>query len=245
MKALILAAGIASRLRPLTDSIPKCLLEVAGKSILSRTIENLSANGVKEFVVVTGYLQDMIKNHIDGNFSHLQFEYIFNQKYESTNNIYSLWIARQEVQAREFLLLDSDILFDKKIISLLINADYNNCLALRSNGGIGDEEIKVKVDSGDGSIVEISKDVNVEQAVGESIGIEKFDSEFSAHLFDILDDMIQNKGMVNIFYEAAFQNAIHNGYKIFPVDVGNLFCMELDTIDDFKIANNSSHLLHS
>ncbi len=244
MKALILAAGIASRLRPLTDSIPKCLLEVAGKSILSRTIENLAANGIKEFVVVTGYLEEMIRTHLDRNFADLRFRYIFNDDFESTNNIYSLWLAREEVRADKFLLLDSDILFDKKIISLLTNSEYQNCLALRSSGEIGKEEIKVKVNN-DGSIDEISKEVKIDEAVGESIGIEKFDSDFSSHLFDILDDMIQNQQLINIFYEAAFQKAISNGYKLFPVDVGNLFCMELDTINDFKIANNSSHLLHN
>jgi choline kinase len=245
MKALILAAGVASRLRPLTDDTPKCLLEVAGKTILSRTIENLSANGMKEFIIVTGYLEDMIKKHLGENYKDMQFKYIHNHKYESTNNIYSLWLAKQDVKAQDFLLLDSDILFDKKIITLLINADYSNCLALRSSGEIGHEEIKVKVDSNNGSIVEISKEVKVEQTVGESIGIEKFDSEFSAHLFEILDDMIQNKNQVDIFYEAAFQKAINKGHTIYPVDVGNLFCMELDTVADFQIANNSSHLLRT
>jgi len=243
MKALILAAGIASRLRPLTDNTPKCLLEIAGESILSRMIVNLMNNGIREFIVVTGYLNEMIEDYLNANFRDLDFKFIYNDKYESTNNIYSLWLAKEETAGKDFLLLDSDILFDENIISMLLNSGYKSCLALRSKGGIGEEEIKVRANS-DNSIAEISKVVRIDQAIGESIGIEKFDEDFSSRLFDILDNMILENEEVNIFYEAAFQNAINDGNKIFPVDVGNLFCMELDTIDDVNSANTSAHLLH-
>ncbi len=67
MQAIILAAGMAKRLRPLTDSTPKCLLKAGGKTLLEMTIENILANGIKSFVMVTGYRENMIKDYIKEN----------------------------------------------------------------------------------------------------------------------------------------------------------------------------------
>ena len=69
MQAIILAAGLAKRLRPLTDTTPKCLLEVNGKNLLHRTMENVIANGITNFVFVTGYRENMIKSYLKENFS--------------------------------------------------------------------------------------------------------------------------------------------------------------------------------
>ena len=76
MKAVILAAGIASRLRPLTDNIPKCLLELGGKSILERTIDNLINYSIEEFIIVTGYLEEKIKSFISETYPSLKVTYI-------------------------------------------------------------------------------------------------------------------------------------------------------------------------
>lgn len=233
MKAVILAAGVASRLRPLTDNTPKCLLKVGDKSILERTIDNISANGITDIVVVTGYLKEMIEDFLINKYSELNFTFIFNEKYDSTNNIYSLWMTKEELLGHDMLLLDSDIVFDSRIIGLLINSDHENCLAVRSDHKLSEEEIKLLLND-DGSIKEISKVVDPNAAVGESIGIEKFEKKFVWRLFTILDIKILDNHEVNIFYEAAFQNAMNSGAKIYPVDVENYKCMEIDTIEDFE-----------
>lgn len=231
MKAVILAAGVAMRMRPLTNNTPKCLLKLGGKTILERTIANLLANDINDVVIVTGYLQDQIKNFIDFRFPALKLKYIFNDQFDVTNNIYSLWLAKSEVEGNEFILLDSDIIFDSKIISLLVNSKKENCLALKSVHNLGEEEIKVSLYNDD-SIKEISKEVNPAEARGESIGIEKFSGELSSKLFSVLDKMILEENKANVFYEAAFQKLINDGEKIFIEDVGGLKCTELDTADD-------------
>lgn len=235
MQAVILAAGVAFRLRPLTNSTPKCLLKLAGKTILERTISNLLFNGINDFVIVTGYLQEQIKYFISSQFPTLNVKYIFNDKYEVTNNIYSLWLTKSEVGGKEFILLDSDIIYDKKIVSLLNDSPYQNVLALRSDDHLSEEEIKISLNS-DGSIKEIGKDVSFEDAIGESIGIEKFGDKFSKKLFQLLDTMILKENQTNIFYEAAFQRLIDSGEKLFTEDVGNLKCIELDTPEDLQKA---------
>jgi len=237
MKAVILAAGIAARLRPLTNTIPKCLLKVGNKSILERTVDNLIANGIKDIVVVTGYLREMIENFLLENYPDLSFKFLFNEKYDSTNNIYSLWMTKNELLDHDMLLLDSDIVFDSRIIEKLISSEYENCLAVRSDQVLSDEEIKLLLND-DGNIKEISKTVDPNSAIGESIGIEKFDKNFVNELFIILDRKILQNNEINIFYEAAFQDALNNGLKIYPVDVENLKCMEIDTAEDFETAGN-------
>lgn len=234
MKAVILAAGIASRLRPLTDNTPKCLLQVGSKCLLERTIDSLISNGVEQIVIVTGYLKEMIEDFVSSNYPNLRVEYIYNSKYDSTNNIYSLWLAKNAVKSESMLLLDSDILFNKALITVLLDSKYEDCLALNSHE-LGDEEIKVILDK-NSQITEISKTCSIKEAVGESVGIEKFSSAFVKELFDELDDMILNKEQSGVFYEVAFENLIKKGAKIYTVDTTNIFSMELDTVEDFETA---------
>ena len=235
MKAVILAAGVASRLKPLTNNTPKCLLKVGDKSILERTIDNLIKNNISEVVVVTGFLKNMIEEFLTQNYPDLNFTFIYNEKYDSTNNIYSLWLAKCEVLGYEMLLLDSDIVFDSRIIGQLLSSSYDDCLVLQSTKELGEEEIKCLLND-DGSIKEIGKTINPKEAVGESIGIEKFSKDLVLRLFTILDRKILDEKEVNIFYEAAFQDAMNSGAKIFPVDVEDYKCMEIDSAEDFDSA---------
>ena len=103
MKAVILAAGIASRLRPLTDTTPKCLLKVGERCLLQRAFDALLQNGFREFVIVTGYRQQQIVNFLEAHYPALEVTFIYNEKYASTNNIYSLWLTRPYVDKEDIL----------------------------------------------------------------------------------------------------------------------------------------------
>jgi choline kinase len=236
MKTVILAAGAGSRLKPLTDHMPKCLLKVGVKSILEMTIENLLATNNSEIIIVTGYLENKIREFIRERFPYLQITYIYNKLYASTNNIYSLWLAKDEVLGDDMMMLDSDIVFDERIISELQNSGYKNCLALKRHE-VHDEEIKVKTDA-HGCVIEIGKEVNMSQAAGESIGIEIFGIEALVELYFILDRKVVTEKKVNQFYEAAFQELSDN--NLFIVDTTEYFCMEIDTEEDLKIAEGLS-----
>jgi len=235
MKSVILAAGISARLRPLTDNIPKCLLKIGDKTILERTLDNLLTYHLNDIVIVTGYLEEQIKNFVARYYPQLNVTYIRNNKYDTTNNIYSLWMTKDLVINNDMLLMDSDILFDKRILALLLQSNYPNCLALRSDHELSDEEIKIRLNS-DKSIAEISKTVDLKHAVGESIGIEKFSTEFTNKLFEILDRKILAENKVNIFYEAAFQEAIDEGEELYAVNIDSLKCIELDFAEDIERA---------
>lgn len=237
MKAIILAAGIASRLRPLTNDRPKCLLEIGNRSLLERAIDALQANNIHEIIIVTGYLHDMLKSFVQTRYPNLSVKFIYNELYASTNNIYSLWIAKSEVlNEKEIILLDSDILFDPQMLKALQESPHTNCLALDSHK-LGEEEIKVIVDENN-RITEISKTCSIQKAIGESIGIEKISDSYLTALYKELDQMIVNEKLDNVFYELAFERLIKQGHYFYPVDTSNFFSMELDTVEDFHDALN-------
>jgi len=235
MKSVILAAGIASRLRPLTNNTPKCLLQLGDKSILERMIDNLINNSIEDLIIVTGYLEEKIKSFIDETFPSLKVRYVYNPVYDSTNNIYSLWLVKDHIKDTNILLLDSDIIFDQRIVRLLFDSGPGNFLAMRSNPDLGDEEMKVIVKE-NREITTISKKIDPHSAAGESIGIEKFEAGFIEILYDKLYQRVINEGRDYDFYEAAFQDTIEEGQKLYAVDVGEYRCIEIDTAEDFEDA---------
>ena len=243
MKAVILAAGIASRLRPLTNHTPKCLLEIGGKSLLERAIQGLLTNNIREIVLVTGYLQEQIVSFVQKKFPEVDVKFIYNKKYATTNNIYSLWLVKNSIQGEDIVLLDSDILFDPGLVTAVINSPYPDTLALNSHP-LCEEEMKVIADPM-GKVVEISKTCSIGKAIGESIGIEKMSGGYTHALVDELDRMILQENQVNIFYEAAFERLIAQGHTFGIVDTTPFFSMELDTVADFQQAIDKipAHLL--
>ena len=243
MKGVILAAGVSSRLRPLTDRVPKCLLEPGGRTILGMTLENLIANGIRTVIVVTGYRGDQIRRFISGAFPDLDVVFVHNECYETTNNSYSLWLTRSAVGTDDILLLDSDIVFDHRIVGLLMRTPAPTCVALKRGDSLGEEEIKVQ-SAPDGTILRIGKDVLPGAAAGESIGIEKMSAAYLGPLYRILERTIVGEKRVHLFYEAAFQDAIDEGEVMTAVDVGDMQCMEIDTPDDFEAAGKMTVRLH-
>lgn len=233
MIGVILAAGMAKRLRPLTDTKPKCLLKVGERTLLERTVEAMAAAGINEFVVVTGYLADMIRDFLTIHYPQFTIHFLHNADYEHNNNIYSLWMAGQVVRGQEFLLMDSDILCDPAAVLRIAN-EPEAALAVNRHE-LGEEEMKVVVD-GQMRITEISKTCRPEDAMGESVGIEKMTVAYSEALFRELDQMILNEGLINIFYERAFERLIPQGQTFRVIDTTDYFSYELDTPEDFHRA---------
>lgn len=234
MKAIILAAGTASRLRPLTNDTPKCLLKIGERCLLQRSMDALIANGISEFVIVTGYLREQIETFVTATYPTLDVTFIYNDIYDSTNNIYSLWLARPEAEGEEILLLDSDLLYDPGIVTRVIAAGEHNILTLIRHP-LGEEEMKVVTDA-DGCITQINKTCDPSTAVGESLGIERMGSDYTAALYKELEVMMLRENLSNIFYERAFERLIPQGHTFRVLDVSNLFSCELDTVEDFENA---------
>ncbi|HEY0191883.1 MAG TPA: phosphocholine cytidylyltransferase family protein, partial [Kofleriaceae bacterium] len=209
MKAVILAAGCATRLRPYSDDTPKTLLPVGGVPILRRTITNLLRVGFDQFVIGTGYLEHMVRDAVGSWFPGLDVVYVSNPVFKSTNNAYSLLLTRDVVEHDGFILLDGDVVFDVGVVEELVDRGPD-CLAVRSVGQIGLEEVKVTADNQD-RVLAIGKHVPVRSAMGESVGIELFSAASSRRLFAALHQRVRDQGLVNEYYEAAFQQIIDEG----------------------------------
>lgn len=233
MIAVILAAGMAKRLRPLTDTTPKCLLKIGQKSLLERTFNALKSVGVTQFVVVTGYLHEQIEDFLTSRYPKEDILFEHNAVFESTNNIYSLWLAMKYVKGKEFLLLDSDILFDPILLNALVSVKGSS-LAVNQHP-LGEEEMKVVVNA-EGTITQITKECSPEEALGESVGIEKISNSYSQALYDELEKMMNTEHLENVFYELAFERLIAQGHSFKVVDITSIFSTELDTVEDFQNA---------
>ncbi len=232
MKAVILAAGIASRLRPLTATTPKCLLSVGNRPILRRLLDHLAALGVDGAVLVTGYLEDQIRDAVAAWKPGLAVEIISNPDYATTNNGYSTLLARPAVEREPFILLDADIVCDREVIAKVLDSAHADCLALRPSTTLGTEEMKIVLDDG-GRVRACSKEVDPATAAGESIGINRFSAAASERFFAALDERVIGRGLVNEWNDSAVQQMIdEQGYELWPVDVGAWFCAEIDTPAD-------------
>jgi len=225
---------MARRLRPLTDTRPKCLLTVAGKTLLHRTVDAMAATGITDFLVITGYREEMLREALkDYRSDRLRFRFIDNADYEHNNNIYSLYLALNAISDGDLLLMDSDILADPAAVARVAAASLP-ALAMNRHE-LGEEEMKIVVD-GDGQIVEISKTCSPADAIGESVGIERITADYGAALRSELQQMIEQEGLVDVFYEQAFQRLIPKGHTFRVIDTTDLFSFEIDTPDDYSRA---------
>jgi choline kinase len=234
VKAVILAAGCASRLRPYSDDTPKTLMPVGGVPILRRTMTSLLRAGFDQFVIGTGYLEHLVRDAVASWFSGVDVTFVTNPEFRTTNNAYSLLLTREHVEGNGFILLDGDVVFDLDVVEELV-ARGPDCLAVRSVGEIGLEEVKVTADRND-RVLAIGKHVPVRSAMGESVGIELFSATSARRLFRVLHQRIEQGG-VNEYYEAAFQQIIDEGTPLYGVDIGSMYASEIDTIEDLMAAN--------
>ena len=237
MHCVILAAGTASRLRPLTDSTPKCLLQIGHRTILERAIRAVFHAGIIHFTIVVGFQDWKVKNFLKRNFPSLDFTFVVNNRFDTTNNAFSLLLARDEIIGHELLLLDGDIVFDDEIIPLVMKSPRETSLAVRTSDSVGAEDVKVEVKEG-GEIIRIGKELPAASAFGESIGIEKFSRGDTTKLFDTLEKRIKTENRVDEFYEASFQELIDGGTKIYAIDAGKYRSIEVDTPEDLQTAES-------
>jgi choline kinase len=234
MDGIILAAGMATRLKPLTNDKPKTLIEIKNKPIIKYIIDNLLFYNIKKILIVTGFQEEKIKNYIKNNYDSKKFVFITNKDYKKTNNAYSLLLTENFVN-NDFILLDSDIIFEKEIIKLLLDNHSDGAKFAIKKGKVLEEEMKVIINEKN-EIVKIGKEIDIKKSYGESIGIEYIPKNFVSPLFKTLKKRIIDEKKINEFYENSFQEMINNGYKFFGIDIGKLEAIEIDYKEDLKKA---------
>jgi choline kinase len=142
MKAVILVAGVGSRLRPLTDNNHKALLPIGSSTTLGHMVSKLHRHGINDFVIITGNMEDRIRAYLTTHFPELNFQYVHNPDYLGTNTGYSLLLAEPHVQGETFIKLDGDVNFDEQIIQRLVEAEEGASYLVIDRSDVDEEVIK-------------------------------------------------------------------------------------------------------
>jgi len=230
--ALLLAAGTGSRLFPLTQKLPKCLTLVNETSILERLIKGLNQHGFKRLVVVTGHLEDCIRNFLETRAGNIKIEYIFSPLYKTTNNIYSLWMARKIIN-EPFLLVESDLVFDPSLLTDMLYPDRIAIAGMKPwlNGSTVTINSSNTVDAFHGDAKNNSKQTRYKTVNIYSLSVSSW-----YRVIAKLDQYIF-AGRVNDYYEAVFQQMVTEkslSFKAIFFDRKPWY--EIDTIEDLASA---------
>ncbi|MCJ8290179.1 MAG: phosphocholine cytidylyltransferase family protein [Crocinitomicaceae bacterium] len=231
--ALLLAAGTGSRLMPITSNSPKCLTLVNEQSILERLVINLKKQGFKRLVVVTGYQENCIKDFLAKISGDLTIEFVYSPLYRTTNNIYSLWMAR-EIINEPFVLFEADLIFD---VTLLDNMVYPDRMATSSllpwmNGTTVTVDASHQVKG----FHKNTTPINVEEVKYKTVNIYSFSLQSWKAIVKRLDIHIEANN-VNGYYETVIGELVaDNRISLKAVDFDNKYWYEVDTVEDLKEA---------
>lgn len=237
-KAIILLAGQGTRLKPLTNEVPKSLITVNGKSILINALDNLEKNNIEEAVLVVGYLKNKIKKIIGDGFRKMKITYIENDSYNKTNNSYSLWLALKDLN-ENLLLLEGDIFFENQLLKeFLIDKRENLTIVEKYNPSL------------DGTFVEVGNNKKVlswthqkDRPAGftlkdkyKTVNIHKLSGKFiQNYLIPVLKKHIKETGGKEPI-EFIFSEIIKNKAEIYALGTQGAKWIEIDDINDLKMA---------
>lgn len=225
MQAVILAAGVGSRLKSLSGGTPKCLIEIGGRPLIHHQLEALADHGVGPVLCVIGYRADAVRKVIGD-----RAETITNERYEETNSLYSLWLAREWIKG-PFILLNSDLFFDPAILDRLLE-DPGNVLSYDSTSSRGREQTKVAVKQR--RVMDLGKDLPPSAARGESLGLLKFEADGARAMLDTADDLIRDGHEKAWVIEAT--RAVCNQVPVYAVNIAGRAWTEIDFPYDLDVA---------
>lgn len=237
MKAVILAAGVGSRLAPLTDDRPKALVPVLGEPILFRHLGSLAKAGIAErdVIVVGGYKIDVLRQALaDGG--HGDVTVVPNDRFEPWNNFWSLYVAEAAIGGDDFLQIDGDALLDDVILPRMIAAPGEALLAVDCRDELDDETMKVQLRPDGQQVAAVSKKLAAADCVGEYIGVTKLTAAAAHQVFRELE-ALRDLGLTHEYYEHAYHRLTGRDQVRFGiVDVHDCTVTEIDNVADLARA---------
>jgi histidinol-phosphate/aromatic aminotransferase/cobyric acid decarboxylase-like protein/CTP:phosphocholine cytidylyltransferase-like protein len=212
MQAIILAAGMGKRLGRYTKEGTKCMVPINGKTLIEYTIESLVANNISKLVMVIGYKGNVLKNFISekfnsSNLNGMKIEYIENPVYDKTNNIYSLFLAKEELANDDTLLLESDLIFKPSIISNLIKSKDKNLAVVSHFESWMDGTCTLLDDKNEitGILDKSHFNWNDIDQYYKTVNIYKFSKDFSANYYIPFLEAYQKAFGKNEYYEQVLK----------------------------------------
>jgi len=224
VKAIIMAAGIGSRIHGVIGEKPKCLIEVNGQTLIERTVKLLQERGVSDVAVITGYKSDLIHEKLGST-----VRYFHNEDYRTTNSIASLWLAR-EMLDDDVLLMNADLYFEEAILDLAFAQD-RSAVMLSDSTRIDDADFRFGVEGS--RILLTGNRLSNAETDCEYVGIVRIDASFVGDFRRRLKRMI-NCDDLNNWWEGVLYSFIEDGVSIFHEDVNHVFWTEVDNVDDYR-----------
>lgn len=207
MQAIILAAGTGSRLGKYTKENTKCMLEVNGRTLISQALEKLNNVGITKLILVVGYKRENLIEHVGNRYKNIEIEYIENPIYNKTNNIYSLYLAKDELAKDDTLLLESDLLFEESILKKLLE-DKRASLAVVDKYQAWMDGTAVTLSENDDILGFYGKKAFRFQDVEEyykTVNIYKFSKEFSKNVYIPFLEAYSKAMGDNEYYESVLR----------------------------------------
>jgi L-glutamine-phosphate cytidylyltransferase len=230
--AVILAAGLGKRISTLTNGGPKALLELGGRSLLARSVDALHRAGFHDVIVVTGHAAERIRPLIASPPLGTTMTERWNPEYATANNVVSFLAAGDDL-ADGFCLLNCDITFDPSILVDLVDRESGNWMVIDGDEPLGPEEMKVALDD-NGVVARVSKSLEPAAAIGEYIGILRFDAAGATTLRAAARRLV-SAGASHLYYEDAIDSAAAD-LAVRPVWTRNRAWTEIDDEVDYERA---------
>lgn len=249
MQAIILAAGYGKRLQPITNEIPKSLVEVNGIPLIINALDQLSVHDINEVIIVTGHMKNKIISRVGHNYRDMRITYVENPLYGQTNNVYSLFLAMNYI-SEDILLLECDLFYNRNLISAININNGSDCNILVS---------KYNTKTMDGTVVECDEDYRVKSLIisrdqGEdydysnkykTVNVYKFSYDFIKNKFMPAIDLYIRTQSVNSYYELVLGTLIYYGNSdIKMINIDESEWCEIDDINDLELARKKFTKMH-
>lgn len=241
MQGIVLAAGLGSRMKELTKNSTKSMVEVNGITLIERLLKQFESFNLDKVVVVDGYKSEVMENYIRSLDLQIPIEFVTNEIYDETNNIYSVYLAKEKFQEDDTILVESDLIFADDVLKKVIDSNDSN-LAVVSKFESWMDGTVVKYDQDNNIVDFIDKqnfNFNCTSEYYKTVNIYRFSKEFSKNVyFPFMEAQMKAFGK-NEYYETVLKTISHlDPSMIKALDIGDIPWYEIDDKQDLSIASS-------
>ena len=234
MKAIILSAGRGSRLLPLTEDRPKCLLPIASTSVLGLQLDTLEAAGIDNVVVVTGFHSHLVEAELKSRKGQMPVECIYNPFYQVADNLASCWMARHHMN-EDFLLINGDTLFEHSLLEAVLKSPEQPIqITIDKKKSYDSDDMKVALDGT--RLLAIGKTLSKSETHGESIGLLRFMGHGRDQFIHMLETILRTPDGTSVWFLTALDRIARQGANIGTLNIHGYRWQEIDTPEDYDDA---------
>lgn len=243
MQAIILAAGKGNRLQPMTDNIPKCMVQVKDKPLICNALDRLASTGkIDKIFIVCGYMGDVIQKNLGNSYQGMEIEYIVNEKYETTNNVYSLYMVGNRIKS-DCLLLECDLFYGQDVIDTIMEgeADCNILVSPFNKETMDGTVIITENENAKALLIKAHQEKDKDYSYAyKTVNIYRFKEKFfNEKLMPALETYV-NTGNLQSYYELVLGSLIYyrnDDIKVNIIDENRWY--EIDDMKDYERANSA------